>query len=103
MPSGIIGHIFVMLSLPSIRRALMLLIALGVLSLGVYAQTPLQARQILDSMINALGGTQFLEVKDLQTSGRYFTFKRTEVATSDFFADYIKFPDMERTEFGREK
>jgi hypothetical protein len=92
-----------MLLLPSIRRAWMVLIALGVVSLGAYGQTTPQARQLLDSMINALGGDQFLDVKDLQTSGRYFTFKRTEVATSDFFADYIKFPDMERTEFGRER
>jgi hypothetical protein len=63
------------------------------------AQTP-TAEKVLADMIQALGGKAFLEVKDIHNSGRLFSFKRGELAGSDVFADYIKFPDMERTEFG---
>jgi len=87
----------------SIRYLLTAVVALGVLNLNSYAQTTQTAKQLLDSMINALGGEEFLSVKDIRTNGRFFTFKRDEIATSDFYVDYVKFPDMERTEFGREK
>jgi hypothetical protein len=82
---------------------LTVVVALGVSNLNSYAQTTPAARQLLDSMITALGGEEFLSVKDIRTNGRFFTFKRDEIATSDFYVDYVKFPDMERTEFGREK
>jgi hypothetical protein len=54
-------------------------------------------------MIEALGGQTFLDVKELQMTGRFFGFSRGELNSSDTFADYIKFPDMERTEFGSAK
>jgi outer membrane lipoprotein-sorting protein len=54
-------------------------------------------------MIQALGGKVFLEVKEIQTKGRFYGFKRDQVASADLFTDYLKFPNMERTEFGREK
>jgi hypothetical protein len=78
-------------------------VALAVVSLNAYAQTAPAGRQLLDSMIAALGGKQFLDVTEIQTSGRFFTFKRDQVASSDLFVDHIKFPNMERLEFGREK
>src|SRR6185295_5512313 len=59
--------------------------------------------QTLDQMIQALGGTAFQDVKDIHTTGRFFGFTRGELSASDLFADYIKFPDMERTEFGGPK
>jgi outer membrane lipoprotein-sorting protein len=57
----------------------------------------------LDQMIEALGGAAFLEVKDIHTTGRFFSFSKGDLSGSDLYSDYIKFPDMERTEFGREK
>jgi hypothetical protein len=54
-------------------------------------------------MIQALGGQAFLDVKDIHTTGRFFGFTRGELSSSDLFVDYIKFPDMERTEFGSAK
>src|SRR5579862_1873748 len=62
------------------------------------AQT--KTNQSIDQMIEALGGPAFLDVKDLHTTGRFFGFTRGDLTSSDVFADYIKFPDMERTEFG---
>ena len=58
---------------------------------------------VIDQMIEALGGQAFLDVKDIHTSGRFFGFTRGELSASDLFNDYIKFPDMERTEFGGTK
>jgi hypothetical protein len=51
-------------------------------------------------MIDALGGAAFLDVQDIHTTGRFFAFTRGQLSSSDIFSDYIKFPDMERTEFG---
>jgi hypothetical protein len=70
--------------------------------LAVPASTNAQARpvQAIDQMILALGGQTFLDVDDIHTTGRFFGFTRGELTSSDLFVDYIKFPDMERTEFG---
>jgi hypothetical protein len=57
--------------------------------------------QPLDQMLEALGGQTFLDVDDIHTTGRFFGFSRGELNSGDLFADYIKFPDMERTEFGQ--
>ncbi|HYR43745.1 MAG TPA: hypothetical protein VER98_12015 [Terriglobia bacterium] len=63
---------------------------------------PAQTRpaQVIDQMIEALGGAAFLDVRDIHNTGRFFGFTRGELSSSDVFSDYIKFPDMERTEFG---
>jgi len=62
-----------------------------------------RSNPVIEQMIQALGGPAFLDVKDIHTSGRFFSFTRGDLSGSDLFEDYIKFPDMERTEFGREK
>jgi hypothetical protein len=67
---------------------------------AVRAQTSPRPTQTMDQMIDALGGQTFLDVDDIHTSGRFFAFSRGELSGADLFADYIKFPDMERTEFG---
>jgi hypothetical protein len=80
-----------------------------VLALGflLYLFTPVSASwaqtkgaQSIDQMIDALGGENYLNVKDVHTTGRFFSFTRGDLSGSDIFSDYIKFPDMERTEFG---
>jgi hypothetical protein len=63
-----------------------------------WAQT--KANQSIDQVIEALGGAAFLDAKDIHTTGRFFGFTRGDLSSSDVFSDYIKFPDMERTEFG---
>jgi hypothetical protein len=75
------------------------------LSLCVFALTGEAQRtnQTLDQMIEALGGQAFLEVTDIHTTGRFFGFSRGELNSSDLFVDYIRFPDMERVEFGGPK
>jgi hypothetical protein len=66
----------------------------------VYAQSQSRTIETLNQMIDALGGQTFIDVDDIHTTGRYFAFTRGELSGSDLFIDYIKFPDMERTELG---
>src|SRR5262245_23264243 len=103
MAFGIMKKNSAMLGSPLIRCSIAVVLVLAPLSSSGYSQTQPAARQLLDSMINALGGRWFLEVTEIQTTGRFFTFKRDEVASADNYTDYMKFPDKERTEFGRDK
>jgi hypothetical protein len=66
-------------------------------------QAQSRGNQPLDQMILALGGQGFLDVNDIHTTGRFFSFSRGELSGGDTFSDFIKFPDMERTEFGGPK
>src|SRR5437867_76112 len=67
---------------------------------GPPATAQSRSNPVMDQMIQALGGPAFVDVKEIQTGGRFFAFTKGELSGSDIFADYIKFPDMERTEFG---
>jgi hypothetical protein len=83
------------------------LLASGFLILLLTASSHIHAQarpvQAMDQMILALGGQTFLDVDDIHTTGRFFGFTRGELRSADFFVDYIKFPDMERTELGTSK
>jgi len=92
-----------MFSSLSIRRVLYAAVLFAAVGAEGYAQTTSSGRQLLDKMIQALGGKAFLEVREIQTRGRFYNFKRDQVSAADLYTDYLKFPDMERTEFGREK
>src|SRR2546426_8134384 len=70
---------------------------------GPAAGAQSRSNPALDQMIQALGGQAFMDVKEIQVNGRFFSFTRGELSGSDIFVDYIKFPDMERTEFGFNK
>ena len=54
-------------------------------------------------MLDALGGKAFLNVHDIQTSGRYFNFDGGSVTGGDVFAGYIRLPNEERMEIGSPK
>jgi hypothetical protein len=69
----------------------------------VSAQSRASRNKPLMDMITALGGDAFLNAREIHTTGRFFSFQRGELTGGDIFVDYIKLPDMERTEFGREK
>lgn len=71
-----------------------------ILFAGTISARQARGPQPLDQMIDALGGQAFVDAKDIHTSGRFFSFTRGDLSGSDIYADYIKFPDMERTEFG---
>ena len=87
----------------SIRRVLYTAVLVAAVGAEGYAQAPSSGRQLLDKMIQALGGKAFIEVREIQTKGRFYQFKRGQISAADLYTDYLKFPDMERTEFGKEK
>lgn len=80
-------------------------LALAVLVAFAFQNARAQSRSnpVIDQMIEALGGPTFLDVKEIHTAGRFFSFTKGDLSGSDLFEDYIKLPDMERTEFGKDK
>ena len=84
----------------SLRILRVIPLCLCVLVAANPVQTQTKANQLIDQMIDALGGQTFLDVKDIHTTGRFFAFTRGQLSGSDIFSDYIKLPDMERVEFG---
>jgi hypothetical protein len=91
------------MSRSSLVRQALILAAFLIFSTNGYAQATPAARQLIDSMINALGGPQFLNVKEIQTSGRFFVFNKGEIAQADVYVNYWKIPEMDRIEIGKEK
>jgi len=63
------------------------------------AQTD-KAATVINDMITTLGGKAFLEVREIQASGKIFGFKNDVMAVSNQIVDYVKFPDKRRTEYG---
>lgn len=91
--------------LPRTASRLAARIAAGaVVAVGFAASSFGQAdpQTILGRAIDRLGGASFLEVTDVVSSGRYYQFQRGQLTGSDVFRDYLKFPDKERTEFGKD-
>src|SRR5438105_12046932 len=85
------------------HRVLLLCFWVFVVTTTLVSATPqsqTRPAQVIDQMLAALGGSAYLDAKDIHTSGRFFAFTRGQLSGSDIFNDYIKFPDMERTEFG---
>lgn len=62
-----------------------------------------RAREVLDRAIEAFGGKAFLDVREIESRGRFFEFVKGELSGGGAFADYIKLPDKERTEFGKDR
>jgi hypothetical protein len=60
-----------------------------------------KAQQLLDRVIQALGGPLFLRVKRLTTKGRIFSI--TNEATSAYapFESYVEYPDKRRFSYGK--
>src|SRR3982750_1811500 len=82
----------------TLKLAFLIVFALGFVQ-AAGAQTD-KATQVISSMVSALGGRFFLDVREIQSTGKLFTFKGERTAGSQVFLDYVKFPDKERLERG---
>ena len=86
------------------KTCLLSAFALGAVLWGqsnvVWAQQ--DARAVLDRAIETLGGETYLNVTDMETEGRLYQFQRGELVGAEVFADYVQYPDKERTEFGED-
>jgi len=68
------------------------------------AQSAAKAKALLQEMIQALGGSAYLEVKDSTCRGMLGTFGHSGMLSSyESFWDFNKFPDKDRTEFSKKR
>jgi outer membrane lipoprotein-sorting protein len=82
-----------------------LVVGIGVVAAQETATTPTagQAEEILNRMLEALGGEKFLGVKDITRRGRMYSFNRGELSSpGERFVDYFKLPSKERLELGKD-
>src|SRR5438270_4430922 len=63
----------------------------------------LQARQILDKCIKALGGDAYLNIRNMKQTGRGYGFHRNEaVGAGSFFTRSYVYPDKERYDIDKD-
>ena len=61
-------------------------------------------RQLFENAIDAMGGSAYLDIKDITSDGQYFVFNnRGESSGLIKFVDYTKLPDKSRFELGNKK
>ena len=97
---------FLNMKLPKYISALVLsVLLLSALASTSEGQTSATGQRLIAGMIEALGGKAFLDVREIQVQGSFYSFRRDELQGLDVYVDYIRLPDKERTEFGasREK
>jgi len=64
---------------------------------------PNKGRELIDLAVEALGGETYLKVTAIIREGRYYGFSRGELASpGERFIDYLKLPDKERMELGKD-
>lgn len=67
-------------------------------------QSAAKAKALLDQMIQRLGGSAYLNVKDSTCTGKLALFGHSGALTSyETFWDYVKMPDKDRTEFTKKR
>lgn len=86
---------------------IMRLLASGLLLCGLLAspgaaRAQTTASEVLARVIERFGGEKYLAVEDIRASGRFFQFQRGALVGGEVFVDYIRLPDAERTEFGKD-
>jgi len=62
-----------------------------------------KAQQLLDRVIQVLGGPAFLKVKRLTTKGRTFSIRNEATSAYAPFESYVEFPDKRRFSYGKTK
>ena len=60
-----------------------------------------KAQQVLDRVIQALGGPAFLKVKRLTTRGRTFSIRDEATSAYAPFESYVEYPDKRRFSYGK--
>jgi len=60
-----------------------------------------KAQQILDRVIQVLGGPAFLKVKRLTTRGRVFSIRNEATSGYAPFESYVEYPDKRRFSYGK--
>lgn len=67
-------------------------------------QSAAKAKELLQGMIQALGGPAYLNLKDSTCQGRLGSFGHSGALSGyETFWDFVKFPDKDRTEFSKKR
>jgi outer membrane lipoprotein-sorting protein len=67
-------------------------------------QSAAKAKELIQEMIQTLGGSAYLNVKDESCEGRAAQFGHSGALSDyDVFYDFTKFPDKDRTEFSKKR
>lgn len=67
-------------------------------------QSAAKAKDLIQGMVQALGGNAYLNVKDETCEGRAAQFGHSGALSDyDSFYDFTKFPDKDRTEFSKKR
>lgn len=67
-------------------------------------QSAAKAKELIQGMIQALGGSAYLNVKDESCEGRAAQFGHSGALSDyDSFFDFTKYPDKDRTEFSKKR
>ena len=67
-------------------------------------QSAAKAKQIIQEMIQALGGSAYLNVRDSTCTGMLGSFGHSGALSGyDTFWDFVKYPDKDRTEFSKKR
>ncbi|MDD5543819.1 MAG: hypothetical protein PHX83_11650 [Acidobacteriia bacterium] len=64
---------------------------------------PVDGKQLLQDMINALGGPAYLGVKNVVTNGRIYEIREGQTVGTTVYRDFIEYPDRVRTEIGEKR
>jgi hypothetical protein len=73
-------------------------------SIPVGLENARKARALLDQAIQALGGTTFLNIRDMQQEGRGYSFYHGRpTGTGALFWRFVEYPDKERLEVTKER
>lgn len=60
-----------------------------------------KAKDLLNKAIQALGGEAYVQVQDVQRSGRYYSFRKDDLQGGGPFQSFEKFPAKQRFEIGK--
>ena len=102
---------------PALCAILLCSVALGAATYSAAAATPLQnpdtmlpeqnlakAREILNQLLDALGGQSFLEARERECDGRRAQFGHNGELTGFIdFKDYWRYPDKHRTDYSKKR
>lgn len=80
-------------------KALILCLVLGVFASASAQSADEKSQQIMDKAVEALGGSNYLNVQTVVGKGFYTTFRDGISQLPAKFLDYIAYPNRERTEF----
>lgn len=71
--------------------------------ISVADEDALKAKTVVQQGIQALGGSAYLNIHDIEQQGRGYSFHHGQGSGGDLFWSFYEFPDKERVEYTKER